>query len=146
MVQIKSLPKTQRDVIVSKIKEIKGLTQRQTARILGISPNLIFKAIKEAREPSLCFCATCASFPRKQENRPPASLLPGSKRTVPLLPPCFPLRIFSRSQEDIEERCGKYKLKVRYKVKHGGQYEQIHSKRNLSSRTQFCEKTKAVLC
>jgi transcriptional regulator with XRE-family HTH domain len=73
MVQIKSLPKTQRDVIVSKIKEIKGLTQRQTARILGISPNLIFKALKEAREPSLCFCATCASSP-------------GSKRTVPLLP------------------------------------------------------------
>jgi transcriptional regulator with XRE-family HTH domain len=44
MIQIKSLPKTQRDEIISKIKEIKGLTQRQAARILGISPNLIFKA------------------------------------------------------------------------------------------------------
>jgi len=44
MVQIKSLPKTQRDEIISKVKEIEGLTQRQAARILGISPNLIFKA------------------------------------------------------------------------------------------------------
>lgn len=44
MVQIKSLPKAQRDEIISKVKEIEGLTQRQAARILGISPNLIFKA------------------------------------------------------------------------------------------------------
>lgn len=44
MVQIKSLPKAQRDEIISKVKQIEGLTQRQAARILGISPNLIFKA------------------------------------------------------------------------------------------------------
>jgi len=44
MVQIKNLPKAQRDEIISKVKEIEGLTQRQAARILGISPNLIFKA------------------------------------------------------------------------------------------------------
>jgi len=44
MVQIKSLPKAQRDKIISKVKEIEGLTQRQAARILGISPNLIYKA------------------------------------------------------------------------------------------------------
>ena len=42
--QIKTLPKSQRDEIISKIKKIEGLTQRQAARILGISPNLIFKA------------------------------------------------------------------------------------------------------
>ncbi len=43
MAQIKSFPKQQRDEILSKIKKIEGLTQRQIARILGISPNLIFK-------------------------------------------------------------------------------------------------------
>ena len=42
--QIKSFPKSQRDEIISKVKKIEGLTQRQAARILGISPNLIFKA------------------------------------------------------------------------------------------------------
>lgn len=42
--EIKSLPKAQRDEIILKIKMIEGLTQRQAARILGISPNLIFKA------------------------------------------------------------------------------------------------------
>lgn len=42
--QIKSFPKPQRDEIISKVKKIVGLTQRQAARILGISPNLIFKA------------------------------------------------------------------------------------------------------
>ncbi|RCX08174.1 hypothetical protein DFR58_1442, partial [Anaerobacterium chartisolvens] len=41
---IKSLPKAQRDEIIMKIKEVEGLSQRQAARILGISPNLIFKA------------------------------------------------------------------------------------------------------
>jgi REP element-mobilizing transposase RayT len=44
MVQIKNLTKTQRDNLISKIKKIEGLTQRQAARILGISPSLIFKA------------------------------------------------------------------------------------------------------
>lgn len=42
--EIKSLPKAQRDEILAKIKEIEGLSQRQAARILGISSNLIFKA------------------------------------------------------------------------------------------------------
>lgn len=41
--EIKSLPKIQRDEILTRIKEIKGLSQRQAARILGISPNLLFK-------------------------------------------------------------------------------------------------------
>ena len=41
--QIKSLPKQQRDALLVKIKEIEGLSQRQAARILGISPNLLFK-------------------------------------------------------------------------------------------------------
>ncbi|RCX08178.1 REP element-mobilizing transposase RayT [Anaerobacterium chartisolvens] len=40
---IKNLPKAQRDEIITKIKEVEGLSQRQAARILGISPNLIFK-------------------------------------------------------------------------------------------------------
>ncbi|MBS3976425.1 MAG: hypothetical protein KGZ75_06820 [Syntrophomonadaceae bacterium] len=44
MAQIKSFPKSKRDEIISKVKEIEGLTHRQAARILGISPNLIFKA------------------------------------------------------------------------------------------------------
>ncbi|MCL6573768.1 MAG: transposase [Bacillus sp. (in: Bacteria)] len=44
MAQIKSFPKHQRDEILSKVKNIEGLTQRQAARILGISSNLIFKA------------------------------------------------------------------------------------------------------
>jgi len=43
IVQIKSLPKAQRDKIRSKFKEIEGLTQRQAARILVIAQNLIFK-------------------------------------------------------------------------------------------------------
>lgn len=43
IVKIKGLPKAERDKIISRIKGIKGLTQRQAARILGISPNLIFK-------------------------------------------------------------------------------------------------------
>jgi len=44
LVEIKSLPKEQRDEILSRIKKIEGITQRQAARILGISPNLIFKS------------------------------------------------------------------------------------------------------
>ncbi|QGU00830.1 Mobile element protein [Candidatus Syntrophocurvum alkaliphilum] len=41
---IKKLPKTKRNVIISQIKTIEGLTQRQIARILNISENVIFKA------------------------------------------------------------------------------------------------------
>lgn len=42
--EVKSMPKPTRDTVLKKIKEIEGLSQRQAARILGISPNLIFKA------------------------------------------------------------------------------------------------------
>ncbi|WP_253701976.1 transposase [Bacillus sp. FJAT-27445] len=42
--QVKTLPKLQRDDLLRQIKTINGLTQRQAARILGISPNLIFRA------------------------------------------------------------------------------------------------------
>jgi len=42
--QVKGLPKKRRDEILRKIKTIDGLSQRQAARILGISPSLIFKA------------------------------------------------------------------------------------------------------
>ena len=42
--EIKSLPKEQRDEILKRIKEIKGLSLRQAARILGISHVLIFKS------------------------------------------------------------------------------------------------------
>lgn len=42
--QLKSIPKPRRDEALKKLKKIKGITQRQAARILGISPNLIFKA------------------------------------------------------------------------------------------------------
>lgn len=42
--QVKSLPKEQRNYLLRKVKKIKGLSQRQAARILGVSPNLIFKA------------------------------------------------------------------------------------------------------
>ena len=45
--EIKSLSKDQRNELLSKIKKIKGITHRQAARILGVSPNLIFKAKKE---------------------------------------------------------------------------------------------------
>jgi len=44
LAEIKILPKEQRDEMLSRIKRIKGITQRQAARILGISPNLIFKS------------------------------------------------------------------------------------------------------
>jgi putative transposase len=43
IVEIKSLTKAERDRILTKIEDIEGITQRQAARILGISPNLIFK-------------------------------------------------------------------------------------------------------
>ena len=41
--EIKGLPKVQRDQIILRLKGIDGLSQRQTARILGISPNMVFK-------------------------------------------------------------------------------------------------------
>ena len=44
LAQIKSFPKAKRDELIRKVKGIKGISQRQAARIMGISPNLIFKA------------------------------------------------------------------------------------------------------
>lgn len=41
---IKSFPRLKRNEVLRKIKEIDGLSQRQAARILGVSPALIFKA------------------------------------------------------------------------------------------------------
>ncbi|MCD7034541.1 transposase [Metabacillus sp. GX 13764] len=41
---VKSLPREQRNEVLRKIKAINGLSHRQAARILGISPNLISKA------------------------------------------------------------------------------------------------------
>lgn len=41
---IKSMPKAERDIAISKIKRIEGITQRQAARILGVAPNLVFRA------------------------------------------------------------------------------------------------------
>ncbi|WP_335871153.1 transposase [Bacillus sp. 2205SS5-2] len=41
---VKSLQKEQRTNVLRKVKRIDGLSQRQAARILGISPNLVFKA------------------------------------------------------------------------------------------------------
>ncbi|WP_423992908.1 REP-associated tyrosine transposase [Mesobacillus sp.] len=41
--QVKSLRKTERDLILRQIKNIDGLSQRQAARILGIPPSLVFK-------------------------------------------------------------------------------------------------------
>jgi putative transposase len=42
--QVKSLPKEERTKVLRKVKGINGLSQRQAARIFGISPNLVFKA------------------------------------------------------------------------------------------------------
>jgi len=39
--EIKNLSKTQRDDMVKKVKGIKGVSQRQIARILGISQALV---------------------------------------------------------------------------------------------------------
>jgi putative transposase len=44
LAQIKSLPKKKRNEEITRIKRIEGVTQRQVARILGVSPNLVFKA------------------------------------------------------------------------------------------------------
>ena len=41
---IKGLPKNQRDEILVKIKNINGITQRQTAKLIGVSPNQVYKA------------------------------------------------------------------------------------------------------
>jgi putative transposase len=41
---VKTLPRQQRKQLLRQIKQIKGLSQRQAARILGLSPNLIFRA------------------------------------------------------------------------------------------------------
>lgn len=41
---VKGLPREQRNKVLRKVKAISGLSQRQAARILGISPNLVFKA------------------------------------------------------------------------------------------------------
>ncbi len=40
---IKSLPKVKRTEVLLKIKDIEGLTYRQIAKIIGVSPNVIFK-------------------------------------------------------------------------------------------------------
>ncbi|MTI96944.1 MAG: transposase [Firmicutes bacterium] len=42
--QVKGLPKPARDEIIRKITKLDGVSQRQTARILGVSPSLVFKA------------------------------------------------------------------------------------------------------
>ncbi|WP_261131500.1 REP-associated tyrosine transposase [Bacillus sp. Marseille-Q3570] len=42
--QVKSLPRVQSNEILRKVKRIEGISQRQAARILGVSPNLVFKA------------------------------------------------------------------------------------------------------
>jgi REP element-mobilizing transposase RayT len=55
IVLIKSMPKGERDKLISKIKEIKGISQRQAARILGVAPNLIIRTRTVhdgSREPS----------------------------------------------------------------------------------------------
>jgi len=44
IVDVKSLPRLKRTEVLRKVKAIKGVSQRQLARILGISPNLIFRA------------------------------------------------------------------------------------------------------
>lgn len=43
LTEIKGLPKAQRDKIILKLKDIEGISQRQIARVLGISTNLVFK-------------------------------------------------------------------------------------------------------
>lgn len=42
--QVKSLPKLKRNEILREVKIIDGISHRQLARILGVSPNLVFKA------------------------------------------------------------------------------------------------------
>ncbi len=42
--EIKSMGKEQRNELLTKIKKIRGITHRQTARVTGVSPSLVFKA------------------------------------------------------------------------------------------------------
>lgn len=42
--QVKSLPRHQRNEILRRIKEVRGISQRQASRIVGVSPNLVAKA------------------------------------------------------------------------------------------------------
>ncbi|MBB5174584.1 REP-associated tyrosine transposase [Texcoconibacillus texcoconensis] len=42
--QVKSLPKVSRNHLLRKVKAIEGISQRQAARILGVSPNFVYKA------------------------------------------------------------------------------------------------------
>ncbi|WP_342039381.1 transposase [Gracilibacillus kekensis] len=44
LAQVKSLPKSERDDLLRKVKEIEGLSQRQGSRILGVSVSLIHRA------------------------------------------------------------------------------------------------------
>ena len=39
--QVKSLPKVERDNLLRKVKKLHGISQRQAARILGVSASLI---------------------------------------------------------------------------------------------------------
>ncbi|MCA1322440.1 hypothetical protein LC085_21425 [Bacillus tianshenii] len=41
---VKSLPRAERTPILRKVKKLEGVSQRQAARILGVSQNLTFKA------------------------------------------------------------------------------------------------------
>lgn len=43
IVRVKSLTKVKRDEVLKKMKRIEGVSQCQAARILGVSPNLIFR-------------------------------------------------------------------------------------------------------
>ncbi|MFD1849541.1 REP-associated tyrosine transposase [Oceanobacillus bengalensis] len=42
--QVKALPRLNRNNVLRKVKAVEGISNRQAARILGVSPNLIFKA------------------------------------------------------------------------------------------------------
>jgi len=42
--QVKGLTKRERDELLRKVKEVKGISKRQVARILGVSSNLIYRA------------------------------------------------------------------------------------------------------
>ncbi|MDH5162147.1 hypothetical protein [Heyndrickxia oleronia] len=44
LAQVKSLPREKRNKVLKQVKEIDGISQRQAARILGVSPSLVFKA------------------------------------------------------------------------------------------------------
>jgi putative transposase len=42
--QLKSLPREEWNAVLKRVKRIEGMPQRQAARILGVSVNLVFKA------------------------------------------------------------------------------------------------------